>query len=309
MKNAREFENYKKTLNRNNIIMLAPAGSELLGLSDGKGDTDEMGITLETPKQLLGFAPFEQDQYRTAEDRTGNVNEKSKTGDIDLTLYGLRKFVRLALGGNPNVISMLFIPKNVCTIYTPTAKELQKLAPSFLSKNMAAAFLGYMQAQRLRLLGERGGRGVHRVDLEQAHGYDTKYAMHLLRLGLQGYQLMYEGNLSIPMSNSSIQMLRSVRQGEYSQEKILSYAQQYESSIKELLSENPQNLPERPDSAVVENWLLSTYARTWAEGVITKHEDTKTPQQHGVEANQAGQNTGTSKANRKEIEVELDMPF
>jgi uncharacterized protein len=40
-----------------------------------------------------------------------------------------------------------------------------------------------------------GGAGAHtnRPELVAVHGYDTKYAMHALRLGLQGIELLTTG--------------------------------------------------------------------------------------------------------------------
>src|SRR5688572_31106775 len=39
----------------------------------------------------------------------------------------------------------------------------------------------------------------HRPELEEMYGFDTKYAMHMLRLGFQGVELLTTGRLNLPM--------------------------------------------------------------------------------------------------------------
>ncbi len=281
---------YQKVLNRNNIIMLAPAGSELLGLSrKGVSDRDEMGIVLETPSQLLGFNPFEQEIYRTAEERTGKVNEPSQDGDIDLTLYGLRKFVRLALSGNPNLIGMLYIPKEKCMVYTNIAEELQELAPYFLSKRTASAFLGYMQGQRQRLMGQRGQKDVNRPELEAKHGFDVKYGMHMMQLAFQCYKLVTTKRLEYPIEDKIREYLNSIRSGEYGRDRIIEDAIYYEDLIKEYIDSS--SLQDKPNITRIEEWLLGIYKRELF------NEDKTTSQQQGFTSDQEGKDPRASEGN------------
>jgi len=53
-----------------------------------------------------------------------------------------------------------------------------------------------LQAQKQRLTGERGQKRIHRPELEEMYGFDTKCAMHMLRLGFQGVELLTTGRLS-----------------------------------------------------------------------------------------------------------------
>jgi hypothetical protein len=46
------------------------------------------------------------------------------------------------------------------------------------------------------------------------HGYDTKYAMHALRLGLQGVELLSTGRITLPGPEPDRTYLRSIRRGE-----------------------------------------------------------------------------------------------
>jgi predicted nucleotidyltransferase len=262
VKDAREFANYKQTIKNNNLIMLTEVGSKLIGLEQkDQSDRDEMGICIESPKQLLGFAPFEQDIYRSAVDRTGKVDAPSEAGDVDLVVYGLRKFVKMALTGNPNIMAMLFVMPEQCIVFSEYAVELLAMKEAFFSTRIMKAFLGYASAQRLRLNGSLGQRGVRRPELEAAHGYDVKYAMHLLRLLLQG--ISFGKNLDLSLSSEQLKHLQNVRKGSYTIEEINGFAQNYEASLRLRLSANTHHLPEAPDYDRIEKWLLSVYEREW----------------------------------------------
>lgn len=261
---GRDSAGYKRTLSAHNMIMLAPAGSEILGLSKKEdSDSDEMGICLESARQLLGFSTFEQDIFRSAAEREQRHDAPSQAGDVDLVVYGLRKFVRLALGGNPNIVNMLYIPQRQCKIYTPFAAELQEMRGDFLSRRVIKAFLGYMTAQRLRLMGLKGQKNVNREELESAYGYDTKYAMHLLRLGLQGVELAAGRGLQFPMRSEHIEYLQNVRNGRTDYARVIKDAQYYENQLEEYLEVG--DFPDKPNYKKVEDWLVGVYRRDWYE--------------------------------------------
>ena len=71
--------------------------------------------------------------------------------------------------------------------------ELRALTPAIVSRRVQGPFLGYLQAQQQRLTGERGQKRIHRPELEEMYEFDTKYAMHMLRLGFQGVELLTTG--------------------------------------------------------------------------------------------------------------------
>lgn len=56
----------------------------------------------------------------------------------------------------------------------------------------AARFLSYLEAQKAAMTGEAGAHS-NRPELIAAHGYDTKYAMHAMRLGYRGVELLTTG--------------------------------------------------------------------------------------------------------------------
>ena len=240
-------------------ILRATVGSTLHGLSlAGTDDTDEMGVCIEPPAFVVGLGQFEQWVHRTQPE-----GQPSGPGDLDLTIYSLRKWVRLALAGNPTVLLLLFAPESLCRVRTEKGAELQALAPAFIARTVAASFVGYLGDQRRRLTGERGGRALRKSRKFEKPGsdYDTKYAMHMLRLGFQGVELLETGALMLPMPEPSRNFTMAVRRGEIGITEVLAKTEELERRIGDLAETAP--LRESPDSARVESWMVRAYLEAW----------------------------------------------
>ena len=241
-----------------NVILRGTVGSTVHGVHiEGTDDRDEMGVCIEPRRCVIGFKKFEQWVYR---DQPQGV--RSQPGDLDLTIFSLRKWARLALKGNPTVLLLLFLPPEHIHTQTPLGKQLMSLAPLFASKQAGRAFLGYMRQQRQRMEGRLGQRGVNRPELVERYGYDTKYAMHVIRLGLQGVEYLQTGSLSLPMSRLDRTMLLDVRGGGFDQSAIIKSAQQFEAQLEDLLTTSP--LPDQPDTDMVEKFVIEAYESHWA---------------------------------------------
>jgi uncharacterized protein len=78
---------------------------------------------------------------------------RSQPGDLDLTMYSLRKFCRLATHGNPSVIILLWLPEHITK--TELGTELIGMREALISKDSGKRFLGYLVAQKMKLKGER----------------------------------------------------------------------------------------------------------------------------------------------------------
>lgn len=252
-----------RELAESTTILRATTGSTIHGLNlPGKDDLDEMGVCVEDLDEFGGFHEFEQFIYRSAAEREGRHDAPSQPGDLDLTIYSLRKFLRLAMHGNPTVVNLLFIPPSMCSVRNSNGAHLQELAPLIISRQAGKRFLGYMEAQRQRLLGERGQKKTNRPELEAAHGFDTKYAMHILRLGFQGVELLNYGRITFPLPEKERSFVFSVRKGEVPLQDVLTKAGDLERELKDLLDNSP--LRESPDEARVQEWMLETYFQAWS---------------------------------------------
>lgn len=134
------------------LIHRVVVGSSVHGLAvAGTDDRDEMGVCVEPPEYVLGLGRFESYVQRDQPDGV-----RSQPGDLDLTVYGLRKYCRLAASGNPTVLLLLFTPDEFVVHTTPIGQGLVNLAPAFASLRILDAFGGYMRQQLSRLTGESG---------------------------------------------------------------------------------------------------------------------------------------------------------
>lgn len=244
-------------------ILRGVVGSTVHGLAlEDTDDRDEMGICIEPLKEAMGIgSPFEQVVYRTATERTGQHDAKSEVGDLDLTIYSIRKWMRLALSGNPTILTLLFSPHDSLTVVEARGTQLRELAPHIISRKAGKAFLGYMQAQRQRLMGERGQKRINRPDLIEKYGFDTKYAGHVLRLGFQGIELMETGKFTLPMVGDDREYVLSVRKGLIDLQDVTTRTGELEARLKDLLDSSP--LPEVPNVEEVEKWMTTNYLNKW----------------------------------------------
>lgn len=238
-----------------NTFLRCEVGSTVHGISVGGDDRDEMGICFPYAPYVIGLRHFEQWVYRTQPQGV-----RSGPGDLDLTIYSARKWCSLALKGNPSVLLPLFVPEDRCVIVDEFARSLRSMAWAFASKKAGQAFLGYMQAQRQRLMGERGQMNVKRPELIEQYGFDTKYAAHIIRLAIQGIEYMDTGRLTIPMLEENASFIREVRRGCFEENEVLTFIGELDEGLK--LAVEHTSLPDEPDYDVVNNWLVWAH-RTW----------------------------------------------
>jgi predicted nucleotidyltransferase len=255
-------------------LLRAQVGSGMHGTSiSGQDDRDEMGLCLEPARFVTGLArvpagmstaatvPFEQYHRHTVWDQPGGLANRSGAGDLDVVIYSARKWARLALAGNPSVLLLLFVPDAEVVYRDEIGAELTANAERFVSRLAAERFLGYLQQQKAAMTGEVGAH-TNRPELVREHGYDTKYAMHALRLGFQGAELLTTGRISLPVPEPHLTFLRSVRQGHVALREVLDAVGSAEARLTAL--QDSPDVPAQPDRAWVDGWLHRSYEAFWA---------------------------------------------
>ena len=256
------------------MILRVQVGSGVHGTSIvGQDDRDEMGVCLEPPEFVTGLAQvpngtngvgpsvrFEQYERHTAWDRPGGVANRSGAGDLDVIIYSARKWARLALDGNPTVLLVLFVPEEEVVFRNEAGTELVANADRFVSRLAAVRFLGYLRGQKAAMTGQAGAH-TNRPELVAVHGYDTKYAMHALRLGLQGVELLTTGRITLPVPEPHRAYLRSVRRGERSLAEVIDAIADTETRLAQLC-DSPA-VPDQPDRSWVDEWLHRSYLDFW----------------------------------------------
>ncbi len=248
-----------KVMAKWNEILRCLVGSTAHGTGlPGHEDRDEMGVCIEPQEVMLGLEHFEQWEYRSAAERDGQ-SAPSTPDDLDLTIYGLRKYLGLAMKGNPSILLALYAPPlNITRLGT----ELRDLAPQIASRKAGARFAGYLKAQTERMLGTRGGRhGGHRPDLVAQFGFDTKFAMHAVRLGYQGVEYLKSGRISVPMQGDEAERCKAIRRGEVPIEKVVAQAMEFHGRVLDLADNGP--LPDVPDYKAVNDWMIHAYLTHW----------------------------------------------
>lgn len=232
-------------------ILRVEVGSTLHGIGIGSDDRDLMGITIEPAPAIFGLQTFEQYEHRTAP-----KGQRSGPGDTDLVVYGLKKWMRLAVKGNPSVIVPLYAPGSFTELILPLGYELRHLVMAIVSQQCKGRFLGYLNGQRRRAEEDRGsGRG-------RREGREAKWASHMVRLGYQAEELLTTGSLTLPMPVEQAAMCKAVKRGEVPFEDALRIAREHEERVQRIES---SPLPERPDIPRIEQWMRSVYLRTYAQ--------------------------------------------
>lgn len=246
------------TIAERGCIIRTVVGSTLHGLvRKGTDDRDEMGVCVEPPEYVLGLRHFEHWVHRSQPE-----GEPSGPGDLDLVVYGLRKYCRLALKGSPTVLLLLFAPPEALLVQTPLGQRLQALSPAFVSRRTGRAFLGYLAAQRRGLLGERHVPRRGR-EMSEEHDYDTKYAMHALRIGHQGVELLESGRITLPVPEPPRGALLEVRHGTVALEWIASELEKIQGRLEGLLETSA--LPPEPDYEAVDRFLVQAHEEAWSD--------------------------------------------
>ena len=236
------------------VVRIVEVGSSAHGISvpETGDDLDVTVVRMETYRELVVGNPKRQSMMI----RTAPEGVRSQAGDIDLNVYTLRKFARLAANGNPSILAAIFSPLN----HHAGSITFSRLGELVTSKRAGAAFLGYMGEQIKRWTGEKGQKNVNRPELVEAYGFDTKYAAHVIRLGLEGIEYMRTGQFTMPMPEHRRNLIIGIRTGLHSEVEVLDWADQIKSRLK--LNIEASQLPERVDMAHVDDWVLQAYMRT-----------------------------------------------
>jgi predicted nucleotidyltransferase len=133
----------------NRTILLALTGSRGYGLETATSDYDYRGVFIATKPYYLGFDLIEQ------KDRGWDTEPTEKFTFLsqDTCLYELKKFLKLLVDNNPNILELLWF-KNYINI-TEVGEKLRQHRQMFLSKKVKQTYSGYGYAQIKKLESHR----------------------------------------------------------------------------------------------------------------------------------------------------------
>jgi hypothetical protein len=226
-----------------NILLSGIVGSTAYGLAREGSDVDRLGLFAAPTEQLHGLHQPKDSHVTTHPDRT---------------LHEAAKWCRLALGGNPTVMELVWLPGDLYEVRTLLGDELIGIRSSLLSaKRVRAAYLGYATQQFKRLYDR--GDGSFSADTRKR---TAKHARHLMRLCRQGYELYATGRLQIRVEDPQAYFDFG--------ERVAGDAMAALPLLKEheaLFDAARSPLPDQPDEAPVEAWLRRVRRRFYAGGV------------------------------------------
>lgn len=208
------------------VIYRCVVGSKAFGLDDENSDTDLRGIYL--PPADLHWSMY-------------GVPEQIENKENEECYWELQKFLMLALKANPNILECLNTP--LIEFKSEIADELLSIKQSFISKLVYQTYNGYVMSQFKKL----------EQDLRSTGSIRRKHAMHLIRLLLQGIEILKSGELNVKVSHNRDKLLE-IKRGEMLWESVnewrLVLHREFETAF------NETKLPERPDYEMVNRFLI-----------------------------------------------------
>ncbi len=236
------------------LILRVRSGSHAYGLATAASDEDSRGVCIPPKRFLLGLSTFEQ--------------HESEGGDH--VVYALAKFVRLALQGNPNIIETLYTPTDKVLFVNELGARLLAARDLFLTRRVGARFAGYAQAQLKRMQNHHHGlqepetaaarlarRNSARAELERRFGFDTKHAMHLVRILRMGNEILATG--AVHLCRADAEELLAIRNGAWTFDQVRAESDRLLALLEAQIPTSP--LPESPDEEAADALLVELHER------------------------------------------------
>ena len=142
------------------IIGETVVGSQLYGLATPESDVDTKGIFKLPIDELLKFSYPNQ------------INDEKN----DSVFYELKRFLDLAMSGNPNILEVLYAPDDKILIDSIDYKFLRENRATFLTRNIRNSLGGYAIAQIKKARG-KNKKIVNPMDKERKDLLDFTYTL------------------------------------------------------------------------------------------------------------------------------------
>jgi predicted nucleotidyltransferase len=240
-----------------NLHYAVITGSVAYAVSNDTSDMDVVGFCIPKKEdvfphlrgEILGFGNQIQrfDQWQQH-----HVMDKSANQEYDFTIYSIVKYFQLCMENNPNMLDTLFTPQRCVLFCSPVAQMVRDNRKLFLHKGSYHKFRGYAYSQLHKIGTKANSSNPKRQESIEKYGYDVKFAYHVVRLALEGEQILLEHDLDI-QKNSEI--LKSIRRGEWSEQKLRDWFDQKENHLEELYVKS--DLQTKPDEGKIKELLLN----------------------------------------------------
>jgi len=103
-------------------------------------------------------------------------------------------------------------------------------------------------------------RNESRSELEEQFGYDTKHAMHLVRLLRMGVEALRDGEIIVKRPDA--EELLSIRAGAWTYEEVVEYAEHMDAEVREVWYKKT-DLPKKPNVKKIASMLMDVQDMVW----------------------------------------------
>lgn len=218
-----------------NIILVALTGSIAYGLNVATSDIDYRGIFIAPKDYQLGLHTIEQKDSGWLVE-LGNGCYPYLTNK-DTCCFELKKYLKLALNCNPNILEILFCNKH--KHLNEAGQTLVDNKHLFLSKKAKHSYAGYAQSELRKM------QNPNSTKYNASVGYNTKKGMHVIRLLTMGIEILKHNTIIVNRKEAGDQdYLLSIRNGEVPLKDLLSKAEDLQDILnKEYTSSSIQSKP------------------------------------------------------------------
>lgn len=218
---------------------------------DSFDDKDVHGVCVPPRPYYLGLSEF-----------GSRGTQEVKRDEWDVVTFEARKAIRLLAKGNPNILSLLWMPENMYLDVKPAGAMLLAERDLFLGRHVYFPFVGYATAQfqkMTRIPTKLAYMGEKRAQLVEKYGYDTKNASHLIRLLRMAIEWLRDGELHVHRHDAP--ELMAIKRGEWKLEQVKSEAARLRKLADDAYAKS--DLPARPDPDAVNDLCVRVVERAW----------------------------------------------
>lgn len=245
----------------NSVIYEAAMGSTAYGVSTDTSDVDIYGICVPPARIVFPHTIGEVEGFTSSRERFDQWQQHHVRGysgeTYDFAIFNIVKWMDLTAAGNPNMIDSIFVPQE-CVVYATQAgwliRENRRL---FLHKGLWHKFRGYAHSQLHKIAIKTPQPGSKRAANVEAHGYDTKFAYHVVRLLLEIEQILETHDLDMRRDS---ELLKTIRRGEWSEPDIRAWVASKEKRTEELYHDS--KIPHSPDRDAIKDVMLRAIRMT-----------------------------------------------
>lgn len=240
----------------NNTKLLVTCGSHSYGCAKPDSDMDTYGFCIPPENdvftmlkgEIVGFG--RQIQRFEQWHQVGVFDGKQ---EYDFTIYSIVKYFSLLMENNPNMLDSLFVPDDCVLYQDKIGKLVRDNRKIFLHRGAYHKYAGYAWQQSKKMRTKVPKEDSKRYEDFETHGFCLKFSTHLVRLMLQCETLLEEGDIDLRRHSD---ILKSIRAGEWTLDKIDSLFLKYQDKLKKLYDSDKCPLSWGPDEGKIKSLLI-----------------------------------------------------